>query len=80
MVSEILPREFAVPETILEAGMTHNTNQSDGGNATAGTLILAKEKLHLPNQYDATRQLYEALEASTLVPFIEQKLQVLTSI
>lgn len=35
-----------------------------------------EKKVHLPSQSDATRQLYEALEASTLIPFIEQKLQV----
>lgn len=40
------------------------------------TSPLGKDKAHLPSQSDATRQLYEALEASTLIPFIEQKLQV----
>lgn len=48
----------------------------DEGGANNGHFVLSKQKLYLPNQSDASRQLYEALEASTLIPFIEQKLQV----
>ena len=65
---------------MLEVGITQNISQGDSEHGLGRTSVLAKEKLHLPNQYDATRHLYEALEASTLIPFIEQKLQVFTSL
>ncbi|KAJ1530380.1 hypothetical protein ONE63_005289 [Megalurothrips usitatus] len=55
----------------LEALGTVHPTDKEGTSAPS-----EEKKVHLPSQSDATRQLYEALEASTLIPFIEQKLQV----
>ncbi|XP_034246972.1 uncharacterized protein LOC117648556 isoform X2 [Thrips palmi] len=61
-----------VPEsTSSEAAQAQTVTSNDKSASPLG-----KDKVHFPNQSDATRQLYEALEASTLIPFIEQKLQV----
>lgn len=60
-----------VPESVAPDAIEAASSQDSNHKSVSG-----KEKLLLPKQSDANRQLYEALEASTLIPFIEQKLQV----
>ncbi|KAK3912332.1 Baculoviral IAP repeat-containing protein 6 [Frankliniella fusca] len=70
MICNGQPSQPSPSKTVPESAIIEEGDLSNGG------LFLSKQKLFLPNQSDASRQLYEALEASTLIPFIEQKLQV----